>query len=108
MYEGLIDIELFEVFIEELLLYCGRWLKPKSFLVMDNVLFHHSEKIKQMCNDARVVLLFLPPYLLNFNSIEEFFGELKMYIRQGWDEYEGFIRADFLSFLEECIDVVSA
>lgn len=33
---------------------------------------------------------------------------MKTYIRQGWDEHEGFIRADFLYFLEKCVDVVGA
>ena len=43
---------------------------------------------------------------LQILPIEEFFGELKMYIKQSWDEHEYFIRADFMSFLEECVMVV--
>jgi len=59
-----------------------------------------------MCDDAGVVLLYLQPYSPNLNLIEEFFRELKAYIRQVWDEYVGFIRADFSSFLEECVKVL--
>jgi len=106
VYEGSTDTEIFEAFIETLLPYCGRWPDPKSVLIMDNASFHHSEKIQQLCDDAGVVLLYLPPYSPDLNPIEEFFGELKMYIRQVWDDQEGFVRADFQSFLEECMDVV--
>jgi hypothetical protein len=47
-------------------------------------------------------------YSLDFNPIEGIFGELKTYIRQVWDKYIGFIRADFLGFLEECITTIGA
>jgi len=30
-----------------------------------------------------------------------------MYTRQTWDKYIGFVKADFPSFLEECVEVVS-
>jgi transposase len=49
---------------------------------MDNALFHRSDKIQQMCDDAGVLLLYLPLYSPNFNPIEEMFRELKTYIRQ--------------------------
>jgi transposase len=89
---------VFEDFIEELLPYCGKWPNPRSVLVMDNASFHHS--------DAGVVLRYLPPYSPDLNPIEECFRELKTYIRQVWHEHEGFVKADFLSFLEECVTVV--
>jgi DDE superfamily endonuclease len=59
-----------------------------------------------LSDDAGVILHYLPSYSPDLNPIEEFFGELKTYIRQVWDEHEGFIKADFLSFLEECVTVV--
>lgn len=37
-------------------------------------------------NDVRIVLLYLLLYFLDLNSNEEFFGKLKMYTRQVWDE----------------------
>jgi transposase len=86
MFSYTTDAEIFEVFIETLLPYCGRWPDPKSVLIMDKASFHHSEKIQQLCDDAGVVLLYLPPYSPDSNPIEEFFGKLKMYIRQVWDE----------------------
>src|SRR5437868_4628651 len=103
VYEGSTDNGVFEDFIETLLPYCGKWPDPRSVLIMDNASFHYSEKIEQLCDDAGVVLLYLPPYSPDLNPIEEFFGELKIYIRKVWDGQEGFIKADFLSFLEECV-----
>jgi len=73
---------------------------------MDNASFYYSAKIQKLCEDVGVVLLYLPPYSPDLNPIEEFFGELKIYIRQIWDEYEDFIKVDFVLFLEEYVIVV--
>ena len=108
MYKGSTDTEIFENFIKELLLYCGRWPAPKSVFIIDNASFHRSDKIQQMCGDAGVILLYLPPYSPDFNPIKEMFRELKTYIRQVWDKHIGFVKADFLGFLEECVTVVGA
>ena len=62
VFQGSTDGEVFEEFLEELLPHCGRWPEPKSVLIMDNASFHRSERIDQMCNEAGVVLLYLPPY----------------------------------------------
>jgi transposase len=44
-----------------------------------NASFHHSERVKQLCSEAGVKLLYLPPYSPDFNPIEEYFAELKAY-----------------------------
>jgi len=71
VYEGSTNTEIFENFVEELLLYCGRWPAPKSVLIMDNISFHRSDKIQQMYDDKAVLLLYLPLYSPNLNLIEE-------------------------------------
>jgi transposase len=43
-----------------------------------------TERIAQMCADAGVKLTYLPPYAPDLNSIEEFFAELKSFIRRHW------------------------
>jgi transposase len=48
---------------------------------MDNASIHHTERIKQMCRDAGVKLVYLPLYSLDKNPIEEFFAELKAFIK---------------------------
>jgi transposase len=62
---------------------------------MDNASFHHTERIEQMCAEAGVRLLYLPPYSPDLNPIEEFFAELKAFIKKQWHEYEDNPRQDF-------------
>jgi transposase len=42
-----------------------------------------------MCSEAGVELLHLPPYSPDLNHIEEFFAELKAFIKQSWKIYVG-------------------
>ena len=46
-------------------------------LVMDEASFHHSERIAQMCVNAGVNSVYLPPYSPDLNLFEGFFSELK-------------------------------
>jgi transposase len=48
---------------------------------MDNASFRHSDRIEQMCTDAGVKLSYLPPYSPDLNPTEEFFAELKAFIK---------------------------
>lgn len=102
IYQGPTDSSLFKDFIEELLHYCGKWPEPKSVLVMDNASFHHSESIEQMCSQAGVKLVYLPPYSLDLSPIEELFAELKAFIRRHWQSYEENPDQGFNTFLEWC------
>jgi hypothetical protein len=82
VFQGSTDSKVFENFIEQLLPHCGRWLEPKSVLIMDNASFNRTEQIEQLCYEAGVKLLYLPPYSLDLNPIEEFFAELKAFIKK--------------------------
>lgn len=73
---------------------------------MDNASFYHIERIEQMCHDAGVKLVYLPPYLPDLNLIEEFFAELKAFIKRHWQIYEDDPEQGFDTFLEWYIDVV--
>jgi transposase len=85
VYKGSTDASFFEDFIEELLHYCKPFPDEKSVIVMDNASFHHSEKIEQMCSEAGVKLVYLPPYSPDLNPIEEFFAELKAFIHRCYE-----------------------
>ena len=106
VYQGSTDSAVFEDFIEQLLPHCGRWPEPKSVLVMDNASFHHTERLEQMCCDAGVKLMYLPPYSPDLNPIEEFFAELKAFIKKNWRAFEDAPEQGFDSFLEWCVDAV--
>ena len=58
VFQGSTDASIFEDFIKQLLQHCGRWPEPKSVLVMDNASFHHSERVKELCSDAGVKLVY--------------------------------------------------
>lgn len=83
IYAGYTDEERFNTWIEERVLpLCMPFLGPNSVLIMDNASFHRSYKITELCNNAGVKLIYLPPYSPDFNSIEEFFGQLKAVVRR--------------------------
>jgi transposase len=52
-----------------------------------------------MCDDAGVLLEFLPPYSPDYNPIEESFAELKQWLKknymlaEGYESFEGFLNA---------------
>jgi transposase len=106
VFQGSTDSTVFEDFVEELLPLCGKFPQPKSVLVMDNASFHHTDRITQMCHNAGVKLVYLPPYSSDLNPIEEFFAELKAFIKRNWHIYEGKPTQGFSNFLEWCINVV--
>ena len=108
VFQGSTDAAVFEDFIGQLLRHCGRWPEPKSVLVMDNASFHHSDRIEEMCIEAGVKLVYLPPYSPDLNPIEEFFSELKAYIRRNFVRYEEDPEQGFQTFLERCIEVVGS
>jgi transposase len=108
VFQGSTDAAVFENFIKRLLQHCGRWPQPKSVLIMDNASFHHSKHIEQMCRDAGVKLVYLPPYSPDLNPIEEFFAELKAYIKRNWTSYQEVPEQGFRNFLENCVEAVGA
>ena len=73
---------------------------------MDNAPFHHTERIKQICCNTSVILVYLPLYSPDLNPIKEFFTELKAFIKRHWQIYEDDPEQGFNAFLEWCIDVV--
>ena len=61
-----------------------------------------------MCWEAGVKLVYLPPYSPDLNPIEEFFSELKSFIKRSWRLYVGNPDRDFHNFLQWCIEIVGA
>lgn len=49
----------------------------KSVIIMDNCTIHHVHHVKQLLDDAGILLFFLPPYSPDFNQIEEAFSSVK-------------------------------
>ena len=56
---------------------------PRSVLILDNCGIHHSEDVHALIeDDAGCKLVYLPPYSLDFNPIEEAFAAIKAYLRR--------------------------
>ena len=108
IFRGSTNAAIFEDFIEQLLHHCGKFPEPKSVLIMDNASFHRTDRIEQMCSEAGVKLMYLPPYSPDLNPIEEMFAKLKGFIKRNWDIYEDNPEQGFDTFLEWCIDMVGS
>jgi transposase len=108
VFQGSTDGAAFEDCIEQLLHHCGRWPEPRSVLAMDNASFHHTERMAEMCADAGVKLIYLPTYSPDLNPIEEFFAELKAFIKRSWSTYEKDTAQRFDVFLEWCVDQIGS
>ena len=61
-------------------LFDGR--SPHSILIMDNCSIHHVAEVKDLFQQAGIVVLFLPPYSLDLNPVEKAFSYLKNYLRK--------------------------
>jgi transposase len=87
VYQGSTNREGFKMWLETRVLpRMTRFPGPQSVLVMDNASWHHGDEIYTMCDKAGILLLYLPPYSPDFNPIEEYFGDLKRYIRRHYRE----------------------
>lgn len=106
VFQGSTDGAVFEDFVEQLLHHCKPYPEPNSVLLMDNASFHHTERMAHMCRDVGVKLLYLPPYSPNLSPIEEFFAELKAFIKKQWHEFKNSLHAEFGAYLEWCVSVV--
>ncbi|KAI7763507.1 hypothetical protein LZL87_014403 [Fusarium oxysporum] len=106
VYRGSTDTATFVDFVAQLLCHCGRWPEPESVLVMDNASIHCSDEIKQMCDEAGVKLEMTAPYTPDTNPIEEYFAEMKAYVKLRWDEHISLIRRDFGSYVRSCVQAV--
>ncbi|CAG8707848.1 7176_t:CDS:2, partial [Cetraspora pellucida] len=70
---GLVNSEIFVTFIDELL----RIIPNRKFLVMDNIYFHKSDIVKEIVKDTIYQILYIPPYSLFLNLIENCFSKIK-------------------------------
>jgi transposase len=72
--EGATDAEVFETFLERVLL---RKLRPGDIVVLDNVGAHKPEHVRRLIQRAGARALYLPPYSPDLNPIELCWSKLK-------------------------------
>ena len=56
-----------------------------SIFIWDNCSIHHVAEVKNLIEDAGILLIFLPPYCPDYNPIEELFSYLKYYLKEHED-----------------------
>jgi len=78
LFEGAVDRQMFEAYIEEIL---GPSLRPGDIVVMDN-LSSHKSRAAQACVESRSArYLFLPAYSPDLNPIEKMWSKVKQRLR---------------------------
>ena len=88
-YQGSMNAEIFRGFIlDSLLPKMNSFPSKHSVLVMDNAEFHHTyrDEIEEACHAKGVMVLYLPPYSPDLNPIEEFFADLKKFIKKTYEK----------------------
>jgi transposase len=77
--EGPTTRGVFEAYLERVL---APSLRPGRVVVMDNLSSHKGGKVKELTEERSCELLYLPPYSLDLNPIEEAFAKLKALLRE--------------------------
>jgi transposase len=60
----------------------NRYPNPNSILVCDNTQIHKGTRVHDICNEAGVILIYLPPYCPELNPIELCFSNFKNRLRR--------------------------
>jgi transposase len=115
VFHGSYNKERFLLFISRLLLKMNPYGDgvPRCVLVMDNAPIHAGPELQQLCDDAGVLLEFLPPYCPDLNPIEETFHEIKAWLKKNRREAaeyadQGLFEVFILRAIESCVRRYSA
>lgn len=57
-------------------------LNKGDIIIMDNMRSHHVKAVKEVIEEAGIILLYLPPYSPDFNPIENMWSKIKAILRK--------------------------
>ena len=57
-------------------------LGPDDIVVMDNMRTHHSKAVKELIDELKINVIYLPPYSPDFNHIEKMWSKIKSVLRK--------------------------
>lgn len=77
--EGSVNGEVFEAFVEQILV---PHLRPGKVVIWDNVSFHRQESLRELIEAHGATVTFLPAYSPELNPIEECWSKLKAWLRK--------------------------
>lgn len=66
IFEGTCDKGVFESYVEQFLI---KELKPEQIVIMDNINFHKTDKVKKLIESVGCKILYLPTYSPDLNPI---------------------------------------
>jgi transposase len=72
------DGDVFLAFLEQVL---GPKLQPGHIVVLDNLVAHKIDGVRQLIESCGAQLMYLPPYSPDFNPIEQAWSKLKQLLR---------------------------
>ena len=80
----------------------------KVFIVLDNHPSHHTKEVTELAKNLNFVLMFLPPYSPELNSIEALWGIIKRKVKQHLVENKlvYLTQEHFVQILQACLDSV--
>lgn len=90
LFEGSCDIKVFEAYVEQILI---NHLKPGQIVVMDNINFHKTAKVRALIESVGCNILFLPTYSPDLNPIEHHWFKIKHNIRKVACLFDDFFEA---------------
>jgi transposase len=108
VYTGTTDASKFVSFIENLIPHCNAFPLPRSVLVTDNASIHHDDEVETLLSEAGIKLVYLPPYSPDFNPIEEFFAQLKAYIKRDFHLWQDGMIEKFEEYLSYCVRITGS
>jgi len=81
LFEGTCNKDLFNEWLEKMLLPELKSYKEKQVIIMDNASIHKNKKTREILEKAGHILLYLPPYSPDYNPIEKVFGTIKRMLK---------------------------
>lgn len=102
--KGSINTNIFIDFINSINLQSG------MVIIMDNISFHHSLKVKELCKSKNIEILYTPPYSPWYNPIELCFSIVKRHYYKYQDINKAFnsINEDhLLSFFNKSLNCIN-
>lgn len=90
IFEGNCNKGIFEAYVETMLI---KELKPGQVVILDNISFHKTTKVKSLIESVGCKLLYLPTYSPDLNDIEHYWFKVKNEIRKAATLFEDFYDA---------------
>jgi putative transposase len=89
-FDGYCDANVFETYVEHILI---KALKPGQTIVMDNINFHKTEKVKLLIESVGCQIIYLPTYSPDLNPIEHHWFKIKNHIKKIAHTFDNFVDA---------------